>query len=194
MAKAAISQEAKSYLAAMQKEKSEEILKMFSDNEWSDESVPKQFLERIRNGDEEFFERNRDYWQGIYGQAMAALDLPYPQAYIRLTEVGEKPAKDANSNPDATLSAILQPALGNVYALGLKFGAFSNAVRAAIDIYMIHAETGGLPDSLPAGLPKDAFSGEDFEYQETSDGFVLRCRGKDLKEDKVHEYEFKIRK
>jgi hypothetical protein len=165
---------------------------MFSDDECSDVSTPEQLVERIRNGDEEFFERNRAYWQGIYGQAMAALDLPYPQAYLRLKEVGEKPAKDANSNPDATLSAILQPALGNVYALGLKVGAFSNAVRAAIDIYMIRTETGGLPDGLPAGLPKDPFSGEDFEYEKKSDGFVLRCRGKDLKEDKIHEYEFKI--
>ncbi|MHC4501438.1 MAG: hypothetical protein ACYS21_20295, partial [Planctomycetota bacterium] len=129
LAKAAISQDAKFYLAAMGREKSQEILKMFSGNECGDVSVTQQLVERIRNGDEEFFERNRDYWQGIYGQAMAALDLPYPQAYLTLKEVGEKPAKDANSNPDATLAAILQPAVGNVYALGLKFGAFSNAVR-----------------------------------------------------------------
>ena len=194
LAKAAISEESKCYLAAMQKEKSEEILKMFSDNECSDASVPKQLVERIRNGDEQFFERNRDYWQGIYGQAMAALDLPYAQAYVRLTEVGEKPAKDANSNPDATLSAILQPALGNVYSIGVKFETFSNALRSAIDIYIIHAQTGRLPDALPAGLPRDLFSGEDFEYQKTSNGFVLRCRGKDLKEDKIHEYEFKVKK
>jgi len=194
LAKAAISQEAKSYVAAMQKEESEEILKMFSDNDCSDGSAPNQLLERIRNGDEEFFERNRAYWQDIYGQAMAALDLPYPQAYIRLKEIGEKPARDANSNPDATLSAILQPALGNVYSIGVKFETFSNALRSAIDTYIIHAETGRLPDGLPAGLPKDPFSGEDFEYEKKADGFVLRCRAKDLKEDKIHEYEFKIKK
>jgi hypothetical protein len=194
LVKAALSEEAKFYLAAMQKEKSEEILKMFSDSESSDVCVLKQLVERIRNGDEEFFERNRVYWQEIYGQAMAASDLPYAQAYIRLTEVGEKPAKDANSNPDATLSAILQPALGNVYSIGVKFETFSNALRSAVDIYIIHAETGRLPDALPSGLPKDLFGGEDFEYEKKADGFILRCRGKDLKEDKVHEYEFKVKK
>ncbi|HUT29306.1 MAG TPA: hypothetical protein VMX13_05900 [Sedimentisphaerales bacterium] len=194
LAKAAISEEAKFYLAAMQKEKAEEILKMFSDNECSDASVPNQLLERIRNGDEDFFERNRIYWQDIYGQAMAALDLPYPQAYLRLKEIGEEPARDANSNPDATLSAILQPALGAVYSIGVRFETFSNAVRSAVDIYIIHAETGRLPDGLPAGLPKDLFSGGDFEYEKKTDGFVLRCQAKDLDKDKLHEYEFKMRK
>jgi hypothetical protein len=194
LAKAAISQEAKFCLVDMRKEKAEEILKMISDNEGCDSSVPNEITERIKNGDEQFFERNRDYWQSVYGEAMGALDLPYPQAYLRLKELGEKPAKDVNSNPDASLSAVLQPALGGVYALGVKFETFSNAVRAAIEIYMIRAATGQLPNTLPAALPKDLFSGEDFQYQKKADGFVLRCRAKDLKEDRVHEYEFKVPK
>jgi hypothetical protein len=70
----------------------------------------------------------------------------------------------------------------------------TDAVRVAIDVYIIKAKTGRLPGSLPTGSPKDLFSGEDFEYQKTSDGFVLRCRGKDLQKDKIHEYEFKVRK
>jgi hypothetical protein len=43
-------------------------------------------------------------------------------------------------------------------------------------------------------LPKDLFSGEDFEYEKKDDGFVLRCRAKDLGKDKIHEYEFKLKK
>jgi hypothetical protein len=51
-----------------------------------------------------------------------------------------------------------------------------------------------LPESLPAGLPKDLFSGEDFEYEKTKDGFVLRSRRKDLDRDEIHQYEFKVPK
>jgi hypothetical protein len=194
LAKAAISEDAKFCVVDIRKEKAQEIAKMLSDNQCWDPSVPKELVERIKNGDEEFFERNKDYWQSIYNETMAALDLPYQQAYAKLKELGEKPAKDANSNPDATFSAVWLPAFSGVYTHGVKFGTFSNAVRAAIDIYIIQAKTGSLPDTLPAGLPKDLFSGKDFEYKKTSDGFVLRCRAKDLRNDKIHEYEFKLRK
>jgi hypothetical protein len=64
----------------------------------------------------------------------------------------------------------------------------------AVEIYLIKAKTGRLPDEFPAGSPKDLFSDEDFEYEKKNSGFVLRCRGKDLLKDKIHEYEFKVKK
>ena len=51
-----------------------------------------------------------------------------------------------------------------------------HAVQAAIRIYQIKASTGRLPQTLPEGLPKDPYSDEDFEYQMTEEGFILRCR------------------
>jgi hypothetical protein len=56
---------------------------------------------------------------------------------------------------------------------------------------VLHSE---VADALPAGLPKDAFSGKDFKYEKTKDGFVLRCRGRDLGKDKLYQYEFKLSK
>jgi hypothetical protein len=64
----------------------------------------------------------------------------------------------------------------------------------AIDIYIIKAKTGQLPDALPESMPKDLFSGKDFKYEKTKEGFVLRCRGKDLVKDKIYEFEFKVKK
>ena len=52
----------------------------------------------------------------------------------------------------------------------------------------------GAPVLAPAGLPPDLFSGRDFQYEKTKDGFVLRCQGKDLSKDKIYEYEFKVKK
>ena len=43
-------------------------------------------------------------------------------------------------------------------------------------------------------MPKDLFSGKDFKYEKTSDGFILKCPGKDLFKDEAYEYEFKIAK
>ena len=38
--------------------------------------------------------------------------------------------------------------------------------------------------------PKDPFSGGEFEYEITPNGFILRCRAKDLDDDRVWQYEF----
>ena len=53
-----------------------------------------------------------------------------------------------------------------------------HAAQAAIAIYHIKATSGQLPQTLPEGLPKDPYSGTDFEYQATEKGFVLRCRAR----------------
>jgi hypothetical protein len=150
--------------------------------------------ECFRKGDEQFFERNRAYYTNRMRALKSCLDLPYPQAYLKLKELTGKIQKEATNKPEATLTALFLPAFGPLYMLDLTDRNQSNSVRKALDAYIIKARTGRLPDTLPPSPPKDLFSGEDFEYEKKADGFVLRCRGKDLKEDKVHEYEFKIRK
>ena len=70
---------------------------------------------------------------------------------------------------------------------------FSNAIKAALELYIITAKTGKLPDSLPPGMPKDLFSGKDFKYEKISDGFTLKCQSKDLSKDETHEYKFKVK-
>jgi len=47
---------------------------------------------------------------------------------------------------------------------------------------------------LPAELPGDLFSGKDFQYEKTTEGFILRCQGEDLYKNEVYEYEFKVKK
>jgi hypothetical protein len=150
--------------------------------------------DRILDADEQFFERNRAYWQKHTAAVMGALDLPYAEAYSRLKGLADKPSEDFEKNPDATLTAALAPLVCKAHNYEVQRKTYSNAVKAAVELYIIAARTSQLPDALPAGLPKDLFSGEDFEYEMKEDRFVLRCRGKDLKEDKIHEYEFKIRK
>ena len=62
------------------------------------------------------------------------------------------------------------------YRLHVNGLAPAHAVQAAIRVCRVKAKTGWLPRKLPAGLPKDPYSGEDFEYRVTDEGFSLTCR------------------
>jgi len=97
----------------------------------------------------------------------------------------------------------LSPQLIEIYTLQVRHAAQLNALKVAIEIYLVTSNTGQLPDTLPDYLPKDPFSGQDFEYEIKENGFVLRCRAKDIlasqfiwppgtDQDVVHEYEFEL--
>jgi hypothetical protein len=176
------------------KEKREQILRILSDEAVHHSSAEKIALNRVRTADEEFFKRNLDYLKNHMRELKAVIDLPYAQAYPRMKTLVEKPAEDTVKNPDATLTAFFGAAIHRVYGGLVKVRNYSNAIRAAVEVYTIEARTGRLPDTLPPGLPKDIFSNEDFEYEKREDGFALRCRGKDLMKDKIHEYMFKVAK
>jgi hypothetical protein len=149
---------------------------------------------RVAEADEGFYQRNRTYHYEQAGKLIAAFELPYPDAFARIKELEEALEKEAQDNPDATLAQLYVPALGKVCSLDAQSVSRSNALMAAIAIYKVKAEAGRLPEELPSGLPKDPFSGEDFEYERTDEGFLLRCRGMDAEKDEVYEYEFKVKK
>ena len=88
------------------------------------------------------------------------------------------------------IARFITPALGSILSARTSIEASANATRAGVALCLERARTGLLPEVLPAGLPKDPFSGQDFQYERTRNGFVLRCRGKDLAKDKTYEYPF----
>jgi hypothetical protein len=66
------------------------------------------------------------------------------------------------------------------YHTQIEQTACINAIRTAIEIYLIIAETGQLPQVIPEGLPKDPFTDQNFLYEKTEDGFSLRCKNENL--------------
>lgn len=151
-------------------------------------------LKRILVADEQFFDRNREYWNRYMDAVEAAFDLPYPQGYAKLKMLDEELTKEFSKNPDSTLTASLFTTWQRIYNLSTRWNTHSNALKTAIEIYMIKAKTGKLPDALPAGLPGDLFSGKPFQYEKTADGFILHCQGKDLSKNEIYKYEFKVKK
>jgi hypothetical protein len=159
-----------------------------------DGPTKKKILERISTANQQFFAKNITYWNSYMDSLEAAFDLPYPQGYAKLKKLDEKLSKEFNKNPDVTLTTVFAPTWQRIYTLSIRFNTHSNALKAAIEIYLIKAKTGKLPDALPAGLPGDLFSGKDFKYEKTKDGFILHCQGKDLDKDEIYKYEFKVKK
>ena len=142
----------------------------------------------------EMRKESRKYYMDFIALVQAAFGLPYENAYRELEKLNEKVTKEAGTRPEALATSIMSPSVTKLYTNEVTFKTSFNAVNAAINLYLAKAKTGRLPDELPDGMPKDLFSGKDFIYEKTKDGFILRCQGKDLHKDKIHEYEFKVKK
>ncbi len=180
-------------LEQIKMEKVPDLLKDLDPNRSPEESM-KLITEY---GGEAFLELCRGHYSKFMTSVMSIVesDASYAEARRRITEVFEQVDKDQKSKKkEAMFTSALVPALSKLYGLMIKATTHANAVRAAVELYIAKGKTGRLPETLPAGLPKDLFSGKDFEYVKTAEGFVLRCQAKDIDKDKVHEYEFKVPK
>jgi hypothetical protein len=101
----------------------------------------------------------------------------------------------ADGAPTIILSDLISDTR-NLFLNDIYCRAQVQAVRAAMAIYRAKAASGKLPETLPADLPKDPYSGKDLEYQVTDKGFVLRCRAETLRQSpsrpKIRQYEFPV--
>lgn len=134
--------------------------------------------------------------RALYSQRVTSVlqilgsSMPYEQAHAQLEQLcgGFDP-----NDPASAPASLMLPAISRVHTLGARSEAYVNAARAGVKICLQKAESGKLPTALPAGLPKDPFSGSDFQYERTDDGFVLRCQGKDLDKDVAEGFKFTVK-
>ena len=190
---AAIVNESKIAEIEMRKERIDDILEDPGQEELL-KAIPSEIIEKIRDGDEEFFTQSRKYHMDFISSVQAAFVLPYENAYRELNKLSERITEEAATKPEAFFTSHMSSSVAKLCTNEMLFKTNLNAVAAAIDIYIQKAKTGQLPNELPKDMPKDLFSGKDFIYEKTGDGFILRCQGKVLDKDKIHEYEFKVKK
>ena len=146
--------------------------------------------------DESLLSRSREYHLQYVKTMQSILTAPtaYEKKHAELEAMEDRLARDLSKSDVAVLTAAFAtPALSRLYGLQVKTRARTNALGAALEIYIARAKTGELPDQLPAGVSKDPFSGMDYLYEKTDSGFVLRCRGKDLDEGMIHEFTFTVK-
>jgi hypothetical protein len=157
--------------------------------------------------DEELLALIVEPYADFLDHALGVIDseMPYDEKCVELQRLTDKFKEEFSSIPGTNQLAIaFAPKLIAFYSVQVRHTAQLNALKTAIEIYLATANSGRLPDMLPDYLPKDPFSGEDFEYEITEDGFILRCRAKDMlasqctiqppgtDQDVVHEYEFEL--
>ncbi len=183
--KPAILAERECTLKFMTKEQLPDVVKLCE----MDESTKKKLLSL----DENAISRNRTYFENYYNVVIAAFDMSYLQGCAAFKNLEKKLKEDANSNPDAILTNVVSPSSDKIFSLTTRFKTHNNAIKTAIELYMIKAKTGKLPDTLPADLPGDLFSGKPFIYEKTAEGFILRCQGQDLSKKETYEYKFKVK-
>ena len=162
--------------------------------ETAGDSIPKEQARLIRQGDENFFKASKEYYLNQQAAALTAIELPYPKSFEELERLEKKVSSESKKNPHAIMATVFMPAISRCLCLDVRSKTHFNAVKAAIEIYLIKAKAGKLPDALPVGLPGDLFSGKDFKYDKTANGFTLNCQGKDLSKDEIYKYEFKVKK
>ncbi|MHC4533655.1 MAG: hypothetical protein ACYS6K_06865 [Planctomycetota bacterium] len=157
------------------------------------DQISKEKARIIRRGDENFFKANKEYFLNHQAAVLTAIDLPYRQSFEQLKRLDKKLKEDYKKDPHSILTNNFLAAIDRILSLNVRIITHFNALKTAIEIYMIEARTGKLPDALPDGLPGDLFSGKDFKYKKTAEGFTLRCQGKDLSKDEIYKYEFKVK-
>jgi len=151
-------------------------------------------LERIRTADPQFCARNIRYWNNFMDRVQAAFHQPYDAARAALLGLDKQPDADFDRNPDATLTVCFAPTFATIHLLSVRLQAQSHAIRTAVAIYLSRAQTGRLPETLPAGTPGDPFSGQPLQYEKADDHFLLRWQERVSPEKAgANQYEFKIK-
>ena len=157
------------------------------------DSDDKKIAEILRKANAETLRKSRQLFTERMNSVIKIWNapVPYEQAYSRLTKLEND---FDSSEPAAELAVAFIPALNKVFSQKTFVETQVNALKAGIEVLLDRARTGRLADELPTGLPKDAFSGKDFKYEKTKEGFVLHCRDKDLGKNELYQYKFKLSK
>jgi hypothetical protein len=157
-------------------------------------NVKKQVQERIRTADPQFYARNILYWNSFMDRVQAAFLQPYETARAQIQQLDKQLVEDFDRNPDATLAMCVAPTFSTIHMLSVRLQAQSNALRAALGVYLSQAQTGRLPETLPESAPGDPFSGKPLQYEKANDQFVLRWQDRVNSEKAgANQYEFKIK-
>lgn len=157
--------------------------------------------ENIRNlTDEQFRSRAREGLAQLTDSLLEIIDseATYEEKLSKVQGLCNEMMEDDATDP--VVKGFISPSGMNMkklidrsYSLQVEHAAYVNGTKVAVEIYLILAKTGRLPEKLPDHLPKDPFTGRDFVYEITDEGFALRCQGKDFKERKKSLLEFKVK-
>ena len=158
-----------------------------------DSDSDKHILEYLKSIDPAARDRSAAILSKYYDDIFRIMEKPYAQAFQEIGVALKKVEEDAEKEKDEALfAAIFCPELDQCYNLGILGKTNYDAMLTALNVYIIAAKTGKLPEQLPESTYIDHFSGKPFIYELTDDGFTLRCQQEDLVKNITHEYTYKL--
>ena len=169
-----------------------DLLVKWAEDEQEKENAQKlteqQILSLAREGHQRFF-------NSVF--RIADSEMTYEQKCAQMQRlVDELEEGDSTDKLLNTLMPIAgtDPLANGNYPFQVGHVARVNGIKVALEVYLVQAKTGLLPKTLPDGLPKDPFTGRDFVYEITDEGFALRCRGEDFQGRGKQVFEFMVKK
>jgi len=139
--------------------------------------------------DEELIGLFREFYEDFFNTVFHVMDseMTYEQKSLEIQRLSKVMEDKYAGNYYVGTGRIAEQ-----YNLKVRNEAQFNALKAAIEIYLINAKTGQLPETLPDGLPKDPYSGQDFGYEITGEGFTFHSQGEDFEGRGGRLLEFKV--
>jgi len=120
-------------------------------------------------------------------------DMLYEQKYAGIEAQKREFVAEYGGDPAGGMVLLASStSIVRFYGLSVRHTAAYSALKTAIEIYLAYAEAGRLPEALPACVVRSPYSGQDFEYEITATGFILRCRAQDFDEKRTIQYEFTV--
>lgn len=130
------------------------------------------------------------------GSALKILssDLSYERKKTELRNLIEKYQYKDDRNDYSLILGDCMPYIESCYDLMVRDTANFNVLTVSLEIYLIKARTGHIPEKLPIVQAKDPYSDKDFQYKVIDEGFALRYRDNDGQCGKSRWVKFKVKK
>ena len=158
----------------------------------------KQAEKNARNiTDEQIRSCSREECPHFVNSILQILDseMPYEQKSAKMqrmiSDVEEKDSIDPIYRCIILASGI-EDLVDRQYPFLVGHKAHINAIKTAVEVYLIVSKTGRLPEKLPNHLPKDPFTGQAFIYEITDEGFALLCHDREFLRRKNEFLKFKV--
>lgn len=149
-----------------------------------DRMIDEQLLDFVRQSCAKFSDKAQRIING---------NLPFSDAYEQLAKLEEEIREQAKNNPAvALLSITAMQRMTDLYTTQVRHQARDRALQVALELYIEAAKTGRLPRRLSMDWPRDPLTGEDFDYEVTKTGFILRSQDRDTPGDGCISLEFGI--
>lgn len=128
-------------------------------------------------GDDEVIDLMRQAYARFLDSVEETLlaDMPYTEKRTALQSLVRELRRQERNDPAMIWNRHADDILDR-YDILTRRRATLNMVRTAVEIYLVAARRGQLPECLGDGLPNDPYSDKAFDYAITPNGFVLRCR------------------